>query len=67
MRFLPSYYNRGCENFCGRVHLLGVLLHFYLQVLLKITEGGYTIRILGKDFGQRFRARIKGKDFGQRF
>jgi hypothetical protein len=32
MRFLPSFGRevyRGCENFWGRVHLFGVLLHFY--------------------------------------
>jgi hypothetical protein len=32
MRFLPNFGREvysGCENFFGRVHLFGVLLHFY--------------------------------------
>jgi hypothetical protein len=35
-----KYIDRGCENFGGRVHLFGVLLHFYLQVLQKILREG---------------------------
>jgi len=30
----------GCENFGGRVHLFGVLLHFYKQVLQKFWREG---------------------------
>jgi len=31
---------KGCENFEGRVHLFGVLLHFYSQVLQKFQREG---------------------------
>ena len=31
---------KGCENFWGRVHLFGVLLHFYSQVLQKFQREG---------------------------